>query len=75
LERSWKEEDFEGINTYFVDVIEHRTISNQIAKIFDVVHESPQLIMVSKGDSVYNASHSEIVYPEIKKRRLQVINV
>ena len=73
LERSWKDEDFEGIKTFFVDVIDHRAISNQIAKIFDVVHESPQLIIVSKGDSVYDASHSEIAYPELKKQ-LQVIN-
>ncbi|CAN5182909.1 bacillithiol system redox-active protein YtxJ [soil metagenome] len=74
LERSWKEEDMEGINTYFVDVISNRDISNQIAKIFNVMHESPQLFIVSKGDSFYDASHSEITYPELKKQ-LQVMKV
>jgi bacillithiol system protein YtxJ len=74
LEKSWNNDDFEGIITYFVDVIGQRELSNQIAKIFDLVHESPQLIIVSKGESVYDASHSEITYQEIKKK-LNLINV
>ena len=45
---------------YFLDLLEHRDISNGIANSFGVVHQSPQLIVIQNGVSVYNASHEMI---------------
>ena len=45
---------------YFLDLLEHRDISNEIAQKFQVIHQSPQLILIKDGKAVYNASHSEI---------------
>ena len=45
---------------YFLDLLEHRDISNEIAASFGIVHQSPQLIVIQKGVSVYNASHESI---------------
>jgi len=45
---------------YFLDLLEHRDISNEIASRFTVQHQSPQVIIVKDGAAIYNASHSDI---------------
>lgn len=58
LERSWQFSD--DFPLYFLDLIKHRDVSNQIETLLDVLHESPQLIVVSKGRVLYNCSHLSI---------------
>ncbi len=48
------------IDTYFLDLLKHRTISNEIATQFDVIHQSPQIIFIKNGVAIYNTSHSDI---------------
>ncbi|MDQ3192889.1 MAG: bacillithiol system redox-active protein YtxJ [Bacteroidota bacterium] len=48
------------VKMYFLDLLKHRDISNQIASRFMVHHESPQLIVIKKGKVIYHASHNEI---------------
>ncbi|NND07724.1 MAG: bacillithiol system redox-active protein YtxJ [Saprospiraceae bacterium] len=43
-----------------VDVIANRQISNVIADIFGVQHESPQLLMIENGQCSHHASHFDI---------------
>lgn len=45
---------------YFLDLLEHRDISNEIATRFGVQHQSPQLIVIKDGKAIYNASHESI---------------
>lgn len=45
---------------YFLDLIEYRSVSNEIAERFKVIHQSPQLIILKKGEAVYDASHESI---------------
>lgn len=45
---------------YFLDLLEFRSISNEIAERFGVVHQSPQLIVIQNGKAIYNVSHSDI---------------
>lgn len=61
-----KNEFPEGIDFYFLDIINHRNISNKIASDFKVHHESPQVLLINKGTCVYNESHSGIQMDEIK---------
>lgn len=46
--------------TYFLDLIRYRSISNEIAELFSVAHESPQLLLIRDGECVYEMSHGEI---------------
>jgi bacillithiol system protein YtxJ len=46
-----------GIDFYFLDLIAHRSISNQIAEDFHVFHESPQVILIKDGECIYDESH------------------
>ena len=48
------------MDAYYLDLIENRAISNEIASKFGVVHQSPQLLVIKNGKCIYNISHSEI---------------
>jgi len=50
----------ENMNLYFLDLIRFREISNTIAEVFNVHHESPQLLLIKGGECIYEASHGEI---------------
>lgn len=50
----------ELIATYFLDLLENRNLSNAIASRFCVVHQSPQIIVIKNGKSIYDASHENI---------------
>lgn len=54
------------VDVYFLDLLEHRDISTEIASRFNVVHQSPQLLLIKDGKSVYDVSHSDIDAEELK---------
>jgi bacillithiol system protein YtxJ len=56
------------VTPYFLDLIEYRAISNEITNRFGVTHQSPQLILIKEGKTVYNVSHSDIDAEELGKR-------
>lgn len=45
---------------YFLDLLNYREISNEIANKFGVYHESPQVILIKDGKAIYNESHGSI---------------
>lgn len=45
---------------YYLDLLEHRDVSNEIASIFHIEHQSPQLLVVKDGVVVYHTSHQDI---------------
>jgi len=67
LERSWKTEEVEGLEPYYLDLIQFRNISGAIESKFDVEHQSPQALVIKNGSCVYHASHYDIRYPELLK--------
>lgn len=60
--------DVAGAKPYYLDLLEHRDISNEIASRFGVMHQSPQLIILVDGKPVYSASHNEIDAETAKKK-------
>ena len=54
------------VTPYFLDLLEHRDVSNAIAEQFKVVHQSPQLLLIENGMSVYDVSHSAIEVAELR---------
>jgi bacillithiol system protein YtxJ len=57
-----------NVSTYLLDLLEHRDISNEIASRFGVYHQSPQLLLIKEGKSVYDVSHSDIDAGELKEK-------
>ena len=49
---------------YFLDLIRYRDISNQVAQIFQVHHESPQLLLIKDGECILDQSHGAISVEE-----------
>ncbi len=49
-----------AVPLYRVDVIRERALSSRIAEALDVVHESPQLILLRDGLPVWVTSHRGI---------------
>ena len=45
---------------YFVDLLNVRDVSNEIGYKFQVMHQSPQLVVVKNGVAVAHASHGAI---------------
>jgi len=60
FEKEWPEEENEDINVWYLDLLNHREISNAIAEKTGVYHQSPQVITLVNGEVRYDASHSEV---------------
>lgn len=56
LERQWNSSP-ETVKTYYLDLLSFRQLSNKIAEVFEVRHESPQVLLIRDGKCVYDASH------------------
>jgi bacillithiol system protein YtxJ len=63
-----KEENLNGVDFYYLDLIKHRDISNALAEKYNVHHESPQILLINKGECVYDESHIGITMAEIKEQ-------
>ena len=66
FEREWHEEAMK-METYLLNVKEHKELSDKIAKEFGVEHQSPQILIIEKGKCIFNASHGKIKVSEIKQ--------
>lgn len=58
LESRWK--DSELVKPYYLDLLNYRDISNEIAHVFGVEHQSPQVLLIQNGKCFYHASHTDI---------------
>ncbi len=66
LEDDWQAKAPE-METYFLDLFQYRGVSNQIADTFNVYHESPQVLLISGGECIYDASHLDISVDELRE--------
>ncbi len=53
------------IDFYYLDLLAHRSLSNKISKVFDVYHESPQILLIQNGECTYDESHLSIHMKDI----------
>lgn len=57
FESNWKTEEAE---IHFIDLLSYRDVSQRLAEISGVRHESPQVIVVKNGEVIYADSHDSI---------------
>lgn len=55
------------LSCYFLDLLAHRSTSNAVAAQLQVHHESPQIILLLKGEVILDASHLGISVAEIQE--------
>ncbi|MEO1434057.1 MAG: bacillithiol system redox-active protein YtxJ [Bacteroidota bacterium] len=66
LESGW-DIDPADLDFYYLDLIAHRPISNEIAARLGVVHQSPQLILVKDQKAVFDTSHHMVSLATVKQ--------
>jgi len=49
-----------NLDLYYLDLLSYRDVSNEIGYKFQVMHESPQLLIIKNGVVVAHASHGSI---------------
>ncbi|NNE29479.1 MAG: bacillithiol system redox-active protein YtxJ [Saprospiraceae bacterium] len=64
LEDSWAFSE-DNLRPYILDLIQYRAISDRIEQDFGVKHESPQILVIEKGEVTLDASHLDITVEEI----------
>jgi bacillithiol system protein YtxJ len=62
LERAEKPE---AIDFYYLDLINNRPMSNKVADLFQIDHESPQVLLIRDGQCIYDESHMGITMADI----------
>ncbi|MEX0996554.1 MAG: bacillithiol system redox-active protein YtxJ [Flavobacteriaceae bacterium] len=60
FERDFDLEDG-NLELYYLDLLSYRTLSDEIAARFQVLHQSPQLLVIKNGVCVAHGSHYEIL--------------
>ena len=59
-----------GIDFYLLDLIKFREVSNATVELFQVHHESPQILVIKNGECVFDESHYGISLDEIIEQSL-----
>ncbi len=48
------------VDLYYLDLLSYRDVSNEVGYRFQVIHQSPQLLVIKNGVTVVHASHGSI---------------
>jgi len=54
------------LKLYYLDLLNNRSISDEVGYTFQVLHQSPQLIVIKNGTAVAHASHHSIQAHELE---------
>lgn len=49
-----------NLDLYYLDLLNYRDVSNEVGYTFQVMHESPQILVIKNGIVVSHASHGAI---------------
>src|SRR5690625_7245863 len=56
----------EDVEFYYIDVKKDRPVSQKVAEITGVQHESPQILILKEGEVFWHASHHAIREDKLK---------
>ena len=65
LEKDWNFNSTD-LDFYYLDLINFRPVSNKIAEQFNVIHQSPQVIVLKNGKAVHHTSHHQISVSDLE---------
>lgn len=52
---------------YYLDLHAYRSLSNEVSELFQVMHQSPQLLVIKDEIAVFHTSHGAILEVDLKK--------
>jgi len=62
--------DSDALAFHYLDLIQYRALSNEIADRFHIAHQSPQALLIKNGECVLELSHWDIRYDELLSESL-----
>jgi bacillithiol system protein YtxJ len=60
-----REQAPDNTSFYYLDLLRYRGISNKIAEVYSVHHESPQILLIKNGECTYEETHNGISMQDI----------
>jgi len=60
-------EENKQLKVYYLDLLNFREVSSKLSEVFQVIHQSPQLLVIKNGISVYDDSHFGITKVNLSK--------
>lgn len=67
LEEEWNFEETEVI-PYYLDILSNKALAAKIAEDFQVYHQSPQVLLIQKGECTFDEDHRDISIEEIREQ-------
>lgn len=65
FKRGWRK-TMDFLPIYYLDLLRHRDLSDKISEMFDVPHQSPQILLIKDGLCIYSDSHNRISPTELE---------
>lgn len=56
-----------NIKVYYLDLLKYRNVSDAVSEVFQVRHQSPQLLIIRNEEAVKHVSHHDITTFSINK--------
>jgi bacillithiol system protein YtxJ len=60
-------EENKHLKVYYLDLLNFREVSSKLSEVFQVIHQSPQLLVIKNGISVFDESHYGITKVNLSK--------
>jgi bacillithiol system protein YtxJ len=54
------QENHQHLKVYYLDLLNYRNVSDEVGYTFQVIHQSPQLLVIKNEASVHAVSHNDI---------------
>jgi bacillithiol system protein YtxJ len=54
------QENHQHLKVYYLDLLNYRNVSDEVGYTFQVMHQSPQLLVIKNEASVHAVSHNDI---------------
>jgi bacillithiol system protein YtxJ len=61
------DEEMKDLKVYYLDLLNYRELSSEVGYAFQVLHQSPQLLVIQNGVAVEHASHYDITSIDLQK--------
>ena len=60
-------EEAKDLKVYYLDLLSYRDLSDEVGYTFQVMHQSPQLLVINNGIAVHHTSHYDITQVDVQK--------
>jgi len=60
------DESMKDFKIYYLDLLNYKKVSDEVGYVFQVLHQSPQLLVIKKERTVAYASHYDILKINLK---------